>query len=63
MNTFETCLMDPVCERFRNKLQQLTATDDMEEIAALARGLTRIIDDIRPWKKPYMPVETRISLN
>ena len=50
MNTFETCLMDPVCERFRNKLQQLTATDDMEEIAALARGLTRIIDDIRPWK-------------
>jgi hypothetical protein len=63
MNSVETCQMDPVRERFRNKLQRLTATDDLAEIAALARGLTCIIDDIRPQKKPHMPGETRISFN
>ncbi len=57
MNNTELYSMDPVRERFRNKLQRLIVTDDMEEIAALARGLTNIVDGIGPRNKPYMPGE------
>lgn len=63
MNNTELYSMDPVRERFRNKLQRLIVTDDMEEIAALARGLTNIVDGIRPRNKPRMPVKKLVSFN
>ncbi|HEX9078263.1 MAG TPA: hypothetical protein VF795_01665 [Desulfuromonadaceae bacterium] len=54
MNDTERCAMDPVRERFRNKLQKFGASTDREEIAFLAMGLTRIVDGIRPTGTPRM---------
>lgn len=52
-SNIELFSMDPVRERFKNKLQRLAVTNDMEEIAHLARGLTSIVEGIRPRNKPY----------